>query len=255
MVKKSRTKKDRQLEELEQVVRDNAKALAEGPKKKSWTIHDLKAVKPLNFAQKTMFETYFEGTNIIANGSAGTGKSYVAVYLALTDILSKGSKFKQIIIVRSAVPSREIGHLPGSIEEKMDVYESPYKDIFADLLKKKTAYDSLKEIEMVRFMPTSFVRGLTWDDAIIIVDEAQSYTFHELNSVITRLGDNSKLIICGDIAQNDLIVRKTDQSGFDKMLKIAAKMDEFSIINFTRHDIIRSSFVKSWICATEDHVE
>ena len=115
--------------------------------------------------------------------------------------------------------------------------------------------DTMKEIGKLRFMATSFVRGLTWDNAIVIVDEAQSMTFHELNSVITRLGDNSKLVICGDIAQNDLIVRKNDQSGYLRAISAFEKMNNVEIVNFTRDDIVRSEFVKRWICAVEDTPE
>lgn len=247
MARKGRTKKDRLIEDLSNLNETNSLAIKEGPKKKSWSVHDLKNIKPLNEAQRSMFEAYFDENHIVASGSAGTGKSFIALYLALNDLLTKGSKFKKIIIVRSAVPSRDIGFLPGSIDEKMSVYETPYKDIFSNLLGKKDAYDSLKENEKLVFMPTSYVRGLTWDDSIVLVDEAQNLTISELNSVMTRIGDNTKVIICGDIAQNDLVNKKNDISGFIQGLKIFHNMDNMQVINFTEHDIVRSTFVKKWI--------
>jgi phosphate starvation-inducible protein PhoH len=219
---------------------------------KHLTIHDLKTIKPLNTPQELMFESYFSGNFILANGSAGTGKTFAAIYLGLTDLLSKKEKQNKMIIVRSAVPSREIGFLPGTNEEKLEPYETPYRDIFADLFKRKTAYDHMKRQHLVRFTPTSFVRGLTWDNAVIIVDEIQNMTFPEINSIITRVGANSKLIIVGDQPQTDLYRKSNDQSGMKNFLIIADKMDEFDHITFTSNDIIRSSFVKSWICALED---
>ncbi len=253
--RKARTKKDDNVIFLQKLVDEQAGAVKNGPKVRKFTTHDLKSIRPLTFGQQHMFESYFSGNTVVANGSAGTGKSFSAVYLALTDLLREQSEFDEIIIVRSAVASREIGHLPGQISDKLAPYEEPYRDIFGNLLRKHDAYDTMKEIGKLRFMATSFVRGLTWDNAIVIVDEAQSMTFHELNSVITRLGDNSKLVICGDIAQNDLIVRKNDQSGYLRAISAFEKMNNVEIVNFTRDDIVRSEFVKRWICAVEDTPE
>lgn len=250
--RKTRSKKDENIVYLQSVLDNQGHAISEGPKVKKFTLHDLKSIRPLTFGQQQLFESYFSGNNIIANGSAGTGKSFCASYLALTDILREGHVQDQIIIVRSAVQSREIGALPGEIDEKIAPYEVPYRDIFASLLKKHDAYENLKESGKLSFMCTSFVRGLTWDNAIVIVDEAQSMTFHEINSVITRLGDNSKLIICGDISQNDLIVKKSDQSGYIRMLRAMEKMKGVDTVTFTREDIVRSKFVREWICAVED---
>lgn len=253
--KKARSKKDENIFYLKSVVENNGAAVKEGPKVKKFTLHDLKNITPLTTGQQILFESFFNGNHIVANGSAGTGKSFCAAYLALAELLRGDTPQTSLIIVRSAVETRSIGALPGDINEKLSPYEEPYKDIFATLLKKANAYDNMKESGMVKFMCTSFVRGLTWDNAIVIMDEVQSMTFHEINSVITRLGDNSKLIICGDIAQNDLIVKKNDQSGYDRMIKIISKMPEFDVVNFTRNDIIRSGLVKSWICASEDTPE
>lgn len=254
---KSRTKKDKDIEFLTHVATNNGFAKAEGPQKskRKYTLMDLVTTRPLNEAQRQFFESYLLGNHVVGSGSAGTGKSYISLFLALNDILDDDKEVDKIIIVRSAVPSREIGHLPGDITEKMAVYEEPYKEICKGLTRRPNAYQDLKDSGKIEFMPTSFVRGLTWDNCVVVVDEAQSMTFHELNSVITRLGKNSRLIVCGDIAQNDLVVRKNDLSGFLRMLKVADRIDEFDVVNFTRDDIVRSKFVKSWICAVEDTPE
>jgi phosphate starvation-inducible protein PhoH len=252
MAQKSRTKKDKQIEELSTMISTNAKATMEGPRKKHFSPHDLKTVKPLNHIQETMFESFFQGNNIIAHGSAGTGKSFVALYLALAEMLNKQNGVFKIIIVRSAVQNREIGHLPGSIEEKLAVYELPYKDIVNHLMGKYDAYDTMKSLGCIEFIPTSFVRGLTWDNAIIFIDEIQNMNFHEINSVVTRTGENSRIIACGDVAQNDLFNKKNELTGMPKFLNVARRSNVFDEIIFTRDDIVRSGFVKKWICAVED---
>ena len=248
--RKSRTKKDRDLEFLSEMNYQNTEARKEGPKKR-YSLHDLRTIRPMNEAQRQFFESYIMGANVIGNGSAGTGKSFCALYLALNDVLDEEKEQEKIIIVRSAVPSREIGHLPGDMKEKMAVYEEPYKDIVGNLLRKAKAYDDMKDAGKIEFMPTSFVRGLTWDNCVVVVDEAQNMTLQEIHSVITRVGENTKMVICGDIGQNDLVVRKSDVTGFLEVLKIAERMDEFDIVNFTEQDIVRSKFVKSWIIAKQ----
>jgi phosphate starvation-inducible protein PhoH and related proteins len=252
MARKTRTKKDKKIEELSEILECNAKAVSEGPRRKNFTSHDLKHIKPLNNAQTQMFELYLNGNNIIANGSAGSGKTFCAMYLALNDLLNRNHGVNNIKIVRSAVSSREIGHLPGSIAEKLEPYEAPYKDIFADLLGKFDAYEQMCAMGYVQFMPTSFVRGLTWDNSIVIIDEVQNMNFYEINSIITRIGENSKIIICGDYAQNDLHNKRYDSSGMGPFLKVARASGIFEEVIFTRDDIVRSKLVKQWICALED---
>jgi phosphate starvation-inducible protein PhoH len=252
MAQKMRSRKDRQIKELTEVLEINGKAMQEGPRKKNFTTHDLRHIKPLNAAQESMFESYFQGNNIIAHGSAGTGKTMVSLFLALNDIINKRNGNARILIVRSIVSSRSIGFLPGSIDEKIEPYEIPYKDIVNDLLGKHDAYDTMKSFGMIEFMPTSFVRGLTWDNTIVIIDEFQNMNFHELNSIVTRLGENSRILACGDSYQNDLHLERFDQSGFHKFIEVARRSGAFDDILFTRDDIVRSGFVKKWITALEE---
>lgn len=233
-------------------ITNDVAAMSDYQDNKTLTIQDLKSIKPINTPQKQMFESYFSGNFILANGSAGTGKTFASIYLGLTDLLSKKAPQTQMIIVRSAVPSREIGHLPGTELEKLEPYEAPYRDIFGSLFGRATSYDKMKKQNKVRFVPTSFIRGLTWDNAVVILDEVQNMTFYEINSVITRLGANSKLIVIGDQIQSDLYRKRNDQSGMSDFLKVTEHMGEFDSIMFTKHDIVRSAFVKSWICALED---
>lgn len=236
--------------ELTQALYLNGKAMQEGPKRKSWSRHDLKHIRPLTPTQEEMFQDFMNGNNIVAHGSAGTGKSYIALFLALNEYLRHDSTIERIIIVRSAVPTRELGFLPGTLQEKTALYELPYKDIFADLLGRFSTYEDMKEANIVQFCTTSFIRGLTWDNTIVVVDEAQNMTWGEFDSIITRLGDNSRFIICGDHShQCDL--KKGEQSCFANLLKLASKLPNVSSILFTPHDIVRSQFVKSWIIERE----
>ena len=210
--------------------------------------YDLQRIKPLTPAQEHMFLAYEHGQHVVGYGSAGTGKSYVALYLALRDLLNYRTNKQALIIVRSAVPTRDIGFLPGTLEEKMAVYEQPYADIFADLLGVPDAYDEQKRYGGVEFHTTSFLRSLTWNDCIIVVDECQSMTFHEINSVVTRVGENSRVILLGDFSQTDLL---HERSGMAKMLRVAEKMHEFTLVKFNNDDIVRSPFVKAWLIASD----
>jgi phosphate starvation-inducible protein PhoH len=248
---RANTRGDRSdIRELSQALMENGRASEAPTKRKKWSIHDLKHIRALTPMQEDMFQDFFAGNNIIAHGSAGTGKTYIASFLALTEYLRHEADIGQIFIIRSAVPTRDVGFLPGSIEEKAEQYELPYKDIFADLLGKSNSYDDMKEAGIVKFCTTSYLRGLTWDNAIIIVDEAQSMTFHELNTIMTRVGKNCRIMVCGDLNQNDLN-GKNGKSGFGEFLHVASAMRGFSSIQFTSNDIVRSDFVKSWIAACE----
>jgi phosphate starvation-inducible protein PhoH len=231
----------------------NLKAQKEGPKKKSWSVHDIKTIKPLNDSQRTLMESYFMGNHIVAAGSAGTGKSFLALYMALNTIFSKEFPQDKIIIVRSIVTTgKDIGALPGELHEKLAPYEAPYRDIVTRLTGKPSAYDDMKELGKIEFHPTTFVRGLTWDNAVVIVDEIQNNPLEDISSVITRLGDDSRLIVCGDGAQNDLAHSRTMHSGFSDMLRIFERMDGMDIVCFGPNDIVRSGIVREWLIAKEE---
>ena len=210
-----------------------------------------KVIKPLNEAQRQCMFAFNEGLNVLAKGSAGTGKSTLACFLGLQRLLT--GKAEKIVIVRSAVQTRECGFLPGTETEKALVYAMPYKQIINDLCGNGTAWDILHKKGMIEFITTSFIRGITLDNCIVIFDEAQSCTFHEASSVITRVGQDTQIFICGDSAQNDLIKKKNDISGFEDLCKILGRMPNyFDVVNFTPNDIVRSGLVKEFIIQCEE---
>jgi len=211
-------------------------------------LDDIKTIEPLTENQRGFFEAYNDSKVMLLHGVAGTGKTYIALYHALEEVLEKSNPFNKIIIVRSAVPSREIGHLPGDEKEKTEVYTQPYISICEDLFDRSDAYQRLVEQKAVEFMITSFIRGITLDKAIIVVDECQNMTDMELNSIITRVGEDSKIIFCGDFRQTDLY-KKTDVSGLKKFMVIADMMPSFKTFEFGVDDIVRSELVKEYIIA------
>ena len=211
-------------------------------------LDDMKVIEPLTDNQRSFFEAYDDSKVMMLHGVAGTGKTYIALYHALEEVLDKGSFFNNVIIVRSAVPSRDIGHLPGDEKEKTEVYTQPYISICDDLFSRSDAYQRLKEQKVIEFMITSFIRGITLDDSIIIVDECQNMTDMELNSIITRVGERSKIIFCGDFRQTDLY-KKTDMSGLKKFMAIVDMMPSVKTFEFGIDDIVRSSLVKEYIVA------
>ena len=214
----------------------------------------MREIRPMTNTQSDMFDSYKEGYNIAAVGSAGTGKTMCAMYLALNDVLKKGG-YEKVIIVRSAVQTREQGFMPGSKAEKEALYSVPYSDIVNDLFSRKDAYKILEGKGMIEFMTSSFVRGLTFDNAIIIVDECQSMTYHELDTIITRVGEGSKIVFCGDTRQNDLEIsrNRSDVSGLVEFLNVISRIKSFETIKFTSADIVRSGLVKEYILAKERH--
>jgi len=206
----------------------------------------LKTIEPLTENQKLSFQAYNQGKNMMLHGIAGTGKSFISIYLALDEILNKDSDYKKLILVRSVVPTRDMGFLPGSQKEKAKVYEAPYYAICTELFGRGDAYEYLKSKNIVDFISTSFIRGVTINDAIIVVDEIANCTLHELDSVITRVGRNCKIIFCGDFRQSDFI-RDNDRNGLHDFMKIIQRMKSFTFIDFNENDICRSQLVKDYI--------
>ena len=217
-------------------------------------LDDLKTIEPLTNNQRKFFELYNKSSILMLHGVAGSGKTYIALYKALEEVLERSNSYKQVVIVRSAVPSREIGHLPGDEKEKSEVYQKPYEEICQELFSRGDAFSRLQEQGSVNFMITSFVRGITLDNTIIIVDECQNMTDMELNSIITRIGTNSKIIFCGDFRQTDLY-KKSDVSGLQKFMVILDMMPSVKMIEFEIDDIVRSSLVKEYIIARLNYEE
>lgn len=216
----------------------------------------LKAVVPLTENQTRTFEAFRAEKHLLLHGYAGTGKTFVSISLALENIFAdKGSKFKKIVVVRSVVPSRDMGYLPGSVTEKIRAYEEPYEEICNELFGQgNTGYNMLKDRGLFEFTTTSFLRGVTFMDAIIIVDEIQNMTFQELDTVITRLGDNCRIIFCGDFRQTDL-EKDSDKNGLHQFMKIIHNLPNFEYVEFGREDIVRSALVKEYIIARTEEVD
>lgn len=206
-------------------------------------------IKPKTEPQRQMIEAYCSGLSIAAIGSAGTGKTYLAMGLALQDLI--GGRVDKIYIVRSAVQSRDIGFTPGSEQEKLMPYTLPYKAIVNEILGCGTAWETLTKKGMIEFMSTSFIRGITLKDCVIILDEAQNTDYAEFSSVISRAGDNARFIACGDTRQSDM-ERHRERSGFSEVIKVMESLPKyFEVIHFLPEDIVRSGLVKAWIIADE----
>ena len=209
-------------------------------------------IQPLTKSQERFFEAYKEGKNIFAYGCAGTGKTFAALYLALKDVLDPLTPFENVYLVRSLVSTREIGFLPGDHEDKSFLYQIPYKHMvkymfeMADDTEFELLYGALKSQETVKFWSTSFIRGTTLDNSIILVDEMQNLNFHELDSIITRVGQDSKIMFCGDITQTDL-TRENEKFGISNFINILQTMREFTCVEFGIDDIVRSGLVKSYL--------
>lgn len=211
---------------------------------------DLLEFDPITGNQKKAFELWDEGENLVLAGSAGTGKTFIAMYLALEKVLEKSTEFDKVIVMRSVVAVREIGYLPGKLEEKTSVFEAPYKAVAEELLEDKAAWNKLTNSHQILFETTSFVRGKTFDRAIIIVDEMQNLNFHELDSVMTRAGENCRLIFCGDYLQTDFH-HEGERNGLAKFLNIIERMKDFSVVQFGWDDIVRSGIVRDYIMTKE----
>jgi len=209
-------------------------------------------IEPITDNQKKLFDSYSEGKHLVAYGTAGTGKTFISLYNAISDILDESTPYEKIYLVRSLVSTREIGFLPGDHEDKADIYQIPYKNMVKYMFQMPSdadfemLYGNLKAQDSIKFWSTSFIRGTTLDNAIIIVDEFQNLNFHELDSIITRVGENSKILFCGDASQTDL-VKTNDRNGIHDFLNILRKMPSFDIIEFGIDDIVRSGLVKEYI--------
>ena len=211
-------------------------------------------IKPLTDNQTLAFENYEMGKNLLLHGAAGTGKTFITLYLALQEVLDENTPYDKIYIVRSLVPTREIGFLPGDHEDKSALYQIPYKNMVRYMFSMPDdnsfdmLYDNLRAQETISFWSTSFIRGVTLDNCIVIVDEFSNLNFHELDSMITRIGEDSKIMFCGDITQTDL-TRENDKNGISDFIKILQNMEDFSCIEFGIDDIVRSGLVKSYLIA------
>lgn len=216
---------------------------------------ELKKIVPATYNQKLAFNAYEDGLNVCLMGCAGTGKTFISMYLVLKEIADKTSNKRRLVIIRTAQPTKDIGFLPGSEKQKLEAYETAYKAICSELYHRDDAYDILKQKGIIEFHSTSFLRGTTIDDAIILIDEAQSQRYIELKTVLTRVGKDSKIVICGDIRQDDLSSERYKEiSGLPTLLTVLKKMndEEIEIINFEPEDIVRGGFVKAFIKAEYD---
>jgi phosphate starvation-inducible protein PhoH len=209
----------------------------------------LKRITPLTSAQKDVFQAYTEGKHLFLFGSAGTGKTFAALALALKDVLLGATGYKKVIIVRSNVPSRNVGFLPGKLEDKLAVYNLPYQAMCAELFGRGDAWDLLTRKGLLEVVSTSFLRGLTFTGCVVIVDESENCSMHELDTIITRVGKDCRLVFCGDLEQTDLIKTANDQTGFREFMEILRLMPEFALVEFGIDDIVRSGLVKSYLLA------
>tara|TARA_R100000030_G_scaffold29270_3_gene21645 strand:+ start:701 stop:1462 length:762 start_codon:yes stop_codon:yes gene_type:complete len=209
-------------------------------------------ISPLTPNQETVFEQYAEGQNLLLHGAAGTGKTFITLYLALQEVLDENTPYDKIYIVRSLVPTREIGFLPGDHEDKSALYQIPYKNMVRYMFSMPDdnsfdmLYDNLRAQETISFWSTSFIRGVTMDNCIVIVDEFSNLNFHELDSMITRIGEDSKIMLCGDISQSDL-TKENEKTGVADFIRILQAMREFTCVEFGLDDIVRSGLVKSYL--------
>ena len=221
-------------------------------KKKEISSSDLVEVKPITDNQKLVFESYKKGLNQFLFGCAGTGKTFVSLYLAFQEVLKNETPYERVVMVRSLIPTREIGFLPGDEEDKAALYQVPYSNMVQFMFKQPNEqafsmlYDRLKAQGSFYFLSTSFLRGLTFDNSIIIVDECQNLNFHELDTIITRVGQDSKIIFCGDFMQTDL-TKMGERNGLHDFLRILEEMKQFNCVEFDIGDIVRSGFVRDYL--------
>ena len=221
-------------------------------KNKEISSSNLLKIKPITESQKTVFENWKKGQNQFLFGCAGTGKTFISLYLAMQDVLNLQTKYEKVVLVRSLIPTREIGFLPGDEEDKAALYQVPYQNMVQFMFEQpneqafKMLYDRLKSQGSLYFLSTSFLRGLTFDNTIIIVDECQNLNFHELDTITTRVGQDSRIVFCGDFFQTDLI-KTGDKNGLHDFLRILEEMKDFNCTEFNIGDIVRSGFVRDYL--------
>ena len=221
-------------------------------KKIEITNSDLVKIEPVTDNQKVVFESYKKGQNQFLYGCAGTGKTFVTLYLAMQEVLRNDTPYDRVVMVRSLIPTREIGFLPGDEEDKAALYQVPYSNMVQFMFKQPNEqafsmlYDRLKTQGSFYFLSTSFLRGLTFDNSIIIVDECQNLNFHELDTIVTRVGQDSKIMFCGDFMQTDLS-KINERNGLHDFLRILEEMEEFNCLEFNIGDIVRSGFVRNYL--------
>ena len=221
-------------------------------KKKPINSEMMVEIKPLTPSQEKVFEYWNDNKNLFMYGAAGTGKTFVALYLALNEVLKNDSPYEKVYIVRSLVSTREIGFLPGDHEDKSYLYQIPYTNMVRYMFEMpddnsfEMLYGNLKAQETISFWSTSFIRGTTLDRSIVIVDESQNLNFHELDSIITRVGEDTKIIFCGDANQTDL-VKTNERNGIHNFMNILRLMNEFGMVEFGVEDIVRSGLIRSYL--------
>ena len=226
--------------------------MASTKKTKEINLNNLVSIKPITDNQKIVFDSWKKGQNQFLFGAAGTGKTFISLYLALKDVMDLKKPYDKVVLVRSLIPTREIGFLPGDEEDKGLLYQVPYQNMVQFMFEMQNEqqfnnlYDRLKGQGTLYFLSTSFLRGLTFDNTIIIVDECQNLNFHELDTIITRVGQDSKIVFCGDFDQTDL-VKQNERNGLHDFLRILEEMEEFNCTEFTIGDIVRSGFVRSYL--------
>lgn len=221
------------------------KVLVEAPQPLSLT-----TIHPLTEHQQQTFHAWREGQHLVLSGDAGTGKTFISLYLALRQILKKESEYNQVIVIRSIVPSREVGYLPGSLKEKISVYEEPYRYICNQLLNRGDGYEILKNKLQLSFQTTSYLRGMTFENCIVVIDEIQNLSYGELATVVTRMGKNCRLIFCGDTKQTDLW-RPEERNGIYHFLSVLQRMPSITKVDFDVNDVVRSGFVKEFLLAQD----
>lgn len=202
---------------------------------------------PLTEKQKRIIRS--DAEHLVIKGPAGTAKTYSALARGLLSLSRE--EVERIIIIRSPVEIRQIGLLPGDVDEKVEQYAAPYIDLLTSLSPKHN-YKSLVQKKLLEFMPTTFLRGRTFDNCFIIADEFQNLSAHEFETIITRVGVGTQLVIVGDdTGQSDLSSREAGE--FREVLDVTARMPEFETHTFDVEDILRSGLVRSYYEA-RDHV-